>query len=100
MAGFAIHEIVINELWDVFHSSTFITALLAFCTIYHYLASLYTTPKQLSWILTTVASATMTLASVPFVWDYISSGGDVTSVRTFSSLTYITTRIFQAYLVA
>jgi len=61
---------------------------------------LYTTPKQLSWILTTVASATMTLVSIPFVWDYVSSGGDVKSVRTLSSLTYATTRMFQAYLVS
>jgi hypothetical protein len=100
LAGFAIHDIVISELRDPFQSSTFVTALLAFCAIYHYLAGLYTTPKQLSWILTAVASATMTLVSIPFVWDYVSSGGDVKSVRTFSMLAYMTTRIFQAYLVA
>lgn len=100
LAGFAIHDIVASELRDLLHSSTFIAALLAFCTIYYHLASLYSTPKQLSWILTTVASAAMTLVSIPFVWDYVSSGGDVKSVRTFSSMTYMATRIFQAYLVA
>jgi len=73
---------------------------LAFCTIYHFLASQFTTPKQLSWILTTVASATMTVVSIPFVWDYLSSGGDVKRIRTLSALSYMSTRIFQAYLVA
>jgi hypothetical protein len=81
-------------------SKTFVPAVFAFCAIYHLLAPLYTTPKQLSWILTTVVSATMTLVSIPFVWDYVLSGGDVKSVRTLSSLTYTTTRIFQAYLVS
>jgi hypothetical protein len=81
-------------------SRTFVPFIFVFCAIYHFLAPLYTTPKQLSWILTTVASATMTLVSIPFVWDYVSSGGDVKSVRTLSSLTYATTRMFQAYLVS
>jgi hypothetical protein len=81
-------------------SNTFVPAVFVFCAIYHLLAPLYTTPKQLSWILTAVVSASMTLVSIPFVWDYVLSGGDVKSVRTLSSLTYTTTRIFQAYLVS
>jgi hypothetical protein len=81
-------------------SKTFVPSIFVFCAIYHLLAPMYTTPKQLSWILTTVVSATMTLVSIPFVWDYVSSGGDVKSVRTLSSLTYATTRMFQAYLVS
>jgi len=68
--------------------------------LYHLMAPMYTTTKQLSWILTTVVSATMTLVSIPFVWDYVASGGDVKSVRTLSTLTYTTSRMFQAYLVS
>jgi len=81
-------------------SRIFVPSFFLFCAIYHLLAPLYSTPKQLSWILTTVVSATMTLVSIPFVWDYVSSGGDVKSVRTLSSLSYATTRMFQAYLVS
>ena len=82
---------------DILRSS-FVPAVFTLCSIYHLLAPLYTTPKQLSWILTTVVSATMTLVSIPFVWDYASSGGDVKSVRTLATLTYTTSRVFQAYL--
>jgi len=109
LADFAIRDDISNASStlpltgsiDVLRSSkTFVPALFAFCAIYHLLAPLYTTPKQLSWILTTVASATMTIVSIPFMWDYVLSGGDVKRVRTLSTLTYTTTRIFQAYLVS
>jgi hypothetical protein len=109
LADFAIRDDVANagnalplsaSIEVVRSSKTFVPALLAFCAIYHLLAPLFTTPKQLSWILTTVASAIMTLVSIPFMWDYVLSGGDVKRVRTLSTLTYTTTRFFQAYLVS
>jgi hypothetical protein len=87
----------IDILWP---SKTFVLAVFLLCITFHLLAPLYTTTKQLSWILTTVVSATMTLVSIPFVWDYVASGGDVKSIRTLSPLTYTTSRIFQAYLVS
>jgi len=79
---------------------TFIPILLFLLVIYHLLAPLYTTPKQLSWILTTVASAGMTVASLPFIWDYLSSGGNVQSVRTLPLWSHTVMRFFQAYLTA
>lgn len=82
------------------HPVIFLPAVFLFCLIFHLLTPLYTTPKQISWILTTLASAIMTLVSIPFVWDYVRSGGDVKSVRTLPMLTYTTSRIFQAYLVS
>jgi len=109
LADFAIRDDVANarnalplsaSIEVVRSSKTFVPALLAFCAIYHLLAPLFATPKQLSWILTTVASACMTLVSIPFMWDYLLSGGDVKRVRTLSTLTYTTTRFFQAYLVS
>ncbi|KDQ51847.1 hypothetical protein JAAARDRAFT_198723 [Jaapia argillacea MUCL 33604] len=84
----------------VYTSRVFIPSLLGFITLYHLLAPLYSSPKQLSWILSTISSAAMTLASLPFVWDYLLSGGDVGSVRTFPALAYSATRFFQAYLVS
>jgi len=79
---------------------TFISILLSFLVVYHMLAPLYSTPKQLSWVLTSVASAGMTIASLPFMWDYLTSGGNVQSVRTLPVLSLAVNRFFQAYLTA
>lgn len=81
-------------------ASTVVPAFLVFCGIYHRLAPLWTTTRQRAWILTTVASALMTLVSIPLFADYVSSGGDVKSVRALPLLTYTTCRGFQAYLIA
>ncbi|KAF9070279.1 hypothetical protein BDP27DRAFT_632767 [Rhodocollybia butyracea] len=42
----------------------------------------------------------MTLASAPFVWDYLASRGDVSAVRAFPELSVGSSRLFQAYLFA
>ncbi|KII85645.1 hypothetical protein PLICRDRAFT_166320 [Plicaturopsis crispa FD-325 SS-3] len=81
-------------------SSIFSTALLAFVAIYYTLAPYYKSTKQLSWILTSVASAAMVLSSVPFVCDYVASKGDVRFVGTHAVWAYAACRVFQAYLVA
>ncbi|KAJ3818391.1 hypothetical protein F5880DRAFT_1459300, partial [Lentinula raphanica] len=56
--------------------------------------------KQISWIITTAASFTMTISSTPFLWDYFSSWGDVKRVRALPELAVAANRIFQAYLLA
>ncbi|KZT25534.1 hypothetical protein NEOLEDRAFT_1114341 [Neolentinus lepideus HHB14362 ss-1] len=83
------------------HSNVLVPSLLAYVSFYHFFAATRElTPKQRSWLLTTVASGIVTLASLPFVWDYIRSEGDVARVRLSPHLAYITTRIFQGYLIA
>ena len=73
---------------------------LALCAIYRRLEPSWSTSRQHAWVLTTLTSALMTLVSIPLLADYLSSGGDVKSVRALPILTYTTCRFFQAYLLA
>jgi hypothetical protein len=82
------------------NSTVFVPALFAFIALYHLLAPMYSTPKQLSWILTTTSSAVMTISSLPFILDYITARGSVVDVRLSPVFAYIANRIFQAYLIA
>lgn len=74
--------------------------MISLVALYHLLAPFYSTPKQLSWILTSISSAGMTIASLPFIWDYLASAGDVQSVRTLPLFSFTANRFFQAYLTA
>ncbi|KAI5989816.1 hypothetical protein F5J12DRAFT_922845 [Pisolithus orientalis] len=74
----------------LFHSTAFQSALVAL-TLAFYLSSPYLpTVKQRSWILTTISSAVMSIASLPLAYDYLSSYGDITRIRTLQ----------HAYLIA
>lgn len=64
-----------------FRSITLGSSVLAYIAMYYMLAPRFPTKKQKSWLITTIASALMTIASIPFVWDYIRSWGSVTSLR-------------------
>ncbi|KAJ3860944.1 hypothetical protein EV359DRAFT_74931 [Lentinula novae-zelandiae] len=57
------------------------------------------TSKQVAWIITTTASFVMTIASLPFVWDYFAGRGDVKRVGAFPELAVPANRFFQAYLL-
>jgi hypothetical protein len=81
-------------------SSTFIPSLIALSLAYRLISPFYTSHKQLAWILTSVSSAVMTLTSIPFLWDYVASGGSVKSVPTLAPLAVAANRFFQAYLTA
>ncbi|TFK32380.1 hypothetical protein BDQ12DRAFT_692592 [Crucibulum laeve] len=77
--------------------------LLSFAALgasYHILAPQYSTQKQLSWILTTVSSAVMTIMSLPFMYDYFMHGGRVQYIRTLSTFSIAAVRFFQGYLAA
>jgi len=65
---------------------------------YYRLAPRYPTAKQSAWILTTISSAVMTLASIPFLYDYFSNGGNVKYVRMIPNLSVTISRFFQSYL--
>ncbi|KAF5367275.1 hypothetical protein D9615_010445 [Tricholomella constricta] len=81
--------------------SSFLTlSFLGLVVSFHLSAPFFATPKQRAWILTTLSSATMSLASLPFLWDYLSGGGDVKNIRTMSTFAVMANRFFQAYLAA
>ncbi|KAF9261638.1 hypothetical protein L218DRAFT_961125 [Marasmius fiardii PR-910] len=106
----------------MFHSPTFTTTdLLVFFTSMAFLIVLhqvftfrYPVQKQNSWIITTIASATMTLCSLPFLWDFISgtldshlgwklwrmTGEGLKGVEARSLLALAANRFFQSYLFA
>ena len=65
---------------------------------YYRLAPRYPSAKQSAWILTTFSSTVMSLASIPFLYDYFSYGGSVKYVRTMPNLSIIVSRFFQSYL--
>ncbi|KAJ7087454.1 hypothetical protein C8R44DRAFT_721133, partial [Mycena epipterygia] len=77
----------------------FLPALLGLCLAYPLLArgfQLQGTPRKAAWILTTIASALMTAASLPFVADYF--WGGVARVQPRPVLACVVNRFFQAYL--
>ncbi|KAJ7590603.1 hypothetical protein C8J56DRAFT_782376 [Mycena floridula] len=78
----------------------FVAAFLGFCSVYHIFSPHFTSVKQSAWIITTTAALIMTLASAPFLWDYILSGASIQHVRTFTSWSIPATTFFQAYLFA
>ncbi|KAJ3810558.1 hypothetical protein F5876DRAFT_41575, partial [Lentinula aff. lateritia] len=80
---------------------TFLSSFLVLILVYHVFArpSGFTSPKQVAWIITTTASFVMTIASLPFVWDYFAGRGDVKRVGAFPELAVPANRFFQAYLL-
>ncbi|KAF7303904.1 hypothetical protein MIND_00620700 [Mycena indigotica] len=50
------------------------TAFAGLCLIYAFLSPFFKKVRQAAWILTTVASGTMTVLSLPFVFDYVKGG--------------------------
>ncbi|KAF8066611.1 hypothetical protein FPV67DRAFT_1416858 [Lyophyllum atratum] len=80
--------------------TAFSLSFLGLVVSFHLLAPFFPSTKQTSWILTTLASAGMSLASLPFLWDYLSNEGRVTHVRTLPAFAVMANRFFQAYLAA
>ncbi|TDL20511.1 hypothetical protein BD410DRAFT_772444 [Rickenella mellea] len=78
----------------------FTPTLLLFCVAYYTLAPNYPTAKKRAWILTLIGSTVMTLASLPFVYDYIRAGWSVSGVRTGTPFAVAVSRVFQAYLLS
>ncbi|KAJ7778925.1 hypothetical protein B0H16DRAFT_1838003 [Mycena metata] len=81
----------------------FLPAFLTLCASYPALSPFFPSPRQRAWILTTIASAVMTLASLPFVRDYalaLCAGGGVADVQLRTLAAVAVNRFFQAYLAA
>jgi hypothetical protein len=74
--------------------------MLALISVFHVVLPLYPTTKQRAWVLTTMGSAVMTTCSLPYVWHFASSRGDVVDLPRISWLADTACRFFQAYLVA
>ncbi|KAG5644443.1 hypothetical protein DXG03_008538 [Asterophora parasitica] len=86
-------------MFDLIPSSLTVS-FLGLVISFHLLAPHFKTTKQVAWILTTLSSATMSLASLPFLRDYLASGGSVKSVSAMPALAITANRFFQAYLAA
>ncbi|KAI6019160.1 hypothetical protein EDC04DRAFT_429247 [Pisolithus marmoratus] len=84
----------------LFHSTAFQSSLVALTLAFYLCSPRLPTVKQRSWILTTISSAVMSLASLPLAYDYFSSHGDITRVQQSNMWTYCASRFFQAYLTA
>ncbi|KAI6162835.1 hypothetical protein EDD17DRAFT_1572703 [Pisolithus thermaeus] len=82
------------------HSTAFQSALVALTLAFYLASPHFPTVKQRSWILTTISSAVMTIASLPLAYDYFSSYADITRIPQSSMWTYCACRFFQAYLIA
>ncbi|KAJ7778975.1 hypothetical protein B0H16DRAFT_1500648 [Mycena metata] len=81
----------------------FVPAFLTLCASYPALSPFFPSTRQRAWILTTIASAVMTLASLPFVRDYalaLRAGGGVADVQLRTPAAVAVNRFFQAYLAA
>ncbi|KAJ6463130.1 hypothetical protein C8R47DRAFT_992753 [Mycena vitilis] len=83
---------------DLSTTPIFFPALLTLCAAYPAFAPHFSAERQRAWILTTLASSLMTLASLPFVFDYFSHGG-IASIQARAGLAEAVNRFFQAYLV-
>ncbi|KAI6041089.1 hypothetical protein EDC04DRAFT_3089340 [Pisolithus marmoratus] len=91
---------MISLPYHLFHSTAFQSSLVALTFAFYLCSPRLPTVKQRSWILTTISSAVMSIASLPLAYDYFSSYGDITRVQQSNMWTYCASRFFQAYLTA
>lgn len=56
--------------------------------------------KQKSWIITFLSSSIMSISSLPFLWDFLSSGGDVLGICHRSQLAHAICASFQGFLLS
>ncbi|KAF9030745.1 hypothetical protein BDZ89DRAFT_985288, partial [Hymenopellis radicata] len=82
---------------SVAYSAVAFESFVALSSVYHVCAPRVDGPKQLSWILTTAASCVMTLVSMPFLWDHVTTK-TLQGVQTRATLAVPACRFFQAYL--
>ena len=82
-----------------FERSILIGAAILFLSVFLYFAPGYPLSKQRAWILTAVGSSTMSLASLPFVYDFLKSGTLAALVRR-PWLSDSACRFFQSYLAS
>jgi len=79
-------------------SSPFFLSCFGLALSFLVLKSRYSTAKQRAWIITTMASGIMSLASLPFLWDFLTRG-TVRDVRAWPRFAILMNRFFQGYLV-
>ncbi|KAJ6564283.1 hypothetical protein B0H19DRAFT_1258742 [Mycena capillaripes] len=79
---------------DLATAPVFLPALVTLCVAYP-----VPLERQRAWVLTTIASAFMTLSSLPFIVDYATRGG-VAGVQMRTDAAIAVNRFFQAYLCA
>jgi hypothetical protein len=79
-------------------SSIIFSCIIFSMSFYRLAPTHYPSVKQSAWILTAISSAVMSLASLPFLYDYLSNGGDVKSIRDIPNLSLAACRFFQSHL--
>ncbi len=84
---------------SVAYSAVVFESFVALSFVYHVCAPRFEGPKKLSWLLTTAASCAMTLLSMPFLWDHVTTG-TLQGVQTRVALAVPSCRFFQAYLLS
>ncbi|KAJ6564360.1 hypothetical protein B0H19DRAFT_941386 [Mycena capillaripes] len=84
---------------DLATAPVFLPALVTLCAAYPVFAPRFPSERQRAWVLTTIASAFMTLSSLPFIMDYATRGG-VAGVQMRVDAAVAVNRFFQAYLCA
>ena len=77
-----------------------LASVLLLASAFHALLPLYPSTKQRSWILTALGSAVLTIASAPFLVDFLSKGGDIVQLVQVRWWSESACRIFQAYLIS
>lgn len=83
---------------NIFKIASVAAGLLAF--IFYALMSKARSIKQRSWIVTLLSSSTMSLGSLPFLWDFCSSGGLIRPVPSTDTFAEIVCGAFQGFLLA
>ncbi|KAG6819111.1 hypothetical protein H0H93_015356 [Arthromyces matolae] len=86
------------SLYDLILTPTALSSI-ALIVLFHISAPFFPDTKRLAWVLSTITSLTMSLTSLPFLWDYFVHRGDLKLVRQVPELALIVNRFFQAYLV-
>ncbi|KAL0565082.1 hypothetical protein V5O48_016953 [Marasmius crinis-equi] len=91
-----------------------VSSFSALVILHQFITFRYPEAKQNSWIITTIASAVMTVCSLPFVWDFIvgslesqwgwrfwkDAGEGLKGVEMRTTLALAANRFFQSYLLA
>jgi hypothetical protein len=87
-------------LYYALTSSPFLMSFMGLVLSFFFASPRYPATKQTSWILTTISSFVMSVASFPFLWDYCIGGGSVKHIRTLPVFAISINRFFQSYLAA
>ncbi|KAF9458427.1 hypothetical protein BDZ94DRAFT_1201167, partial [Collybia nuda] len=100
IAASSFLDCTLHTSYKFFISSPLLVSFTGLILCFFFASLHYKTTKQKSWIVTTISSFVMSIASLPFVWDYVLGGGSVLHIRTLPVFAAPINRFFQSYLAA